>query len=62
VQRELSGIVGFEVLVEQVEAGYKLSQNRNEADFASIVAELEKLRAPDAARLARARQEFRHPS
>lgn len=62
VQRELSGIVGFEVLVERVEAAYKLSQNRNEADFAGIVAELEKLRAPDATRLASAMQEFRHPA
>ena len=49
VERELRGIVGFEVLVENIEAAYKLSQNRNAADFANILAELEKLKTTDAA-------------
>lgn len=52
VRRELAGIVGFEIQVERVEAAYKLSQNRNEADLANIVAELEKLQTPDAAAMA----------
>ena len=54
VRRELAGIVGFEVEVKQVEAAYKLSQNRNEADFANILAELEQLKTSAAADMAAA--------
>lgn len=54
VQRELAGIVGFEIQVERVEATYKLSQNRNAADFANIVTELEKLKTPAASDMAAA--------
>ena len=54
VRRELAGIVGFEVQVGHMEAAYKLSQNRNAADFANIIAELEQLKTPDAAGVAAA--------
>jgi transcriptional regulator len=37
---ELKGIVGFSMRVTRVEASFKLSQNRHEADRARIVAEL----------------------
>ena len=42
VQKEMSGVVGFAVDVTRVDAGYKLSQNRNDADRKNIVRELEK--------------------
>lgn len=48
LRRELAGIVGFEIQVAHLEAAYKLSQNRNAADHATIVAELEKLHTLDA--------------
>ena len=54
LQRELAGIVGFEVQVANIEAAFKLSQNRNAADHASIVAELQKLQTPAAADMAAA--------
>ena len=54
VKRELAGIVGFEIQIANLEAAYKLSQNRNDADFASIVAELDALKNPDAAAVAAA--------
>ncbi len=44
---ELKGIVGFELRAAKVEAAFKLSQNRHDADFANIVKEL-KARGDDA--------------
>jgi transcriptional regulator len=41
VQKEMNGVVGFVVDVTRVDAGYKLSQNRNDADHENIVRELE---------------------
>ena len=41
VKKEMKGIVGFTVDVTRVEASYKLSQNRNDADHKNIVRELE---------------------
>lgn len=37
----LQHIVGFEVEATKIEAAFKLSQNRNEADFNSIIKEME---------------------
>lgn len=39
-QKELRGIKGFRMKIENVEAAYKLSQNRNDADHENIVKEL----------------------
>jgi transcriptional regulator len=41
VQKEMNGVVGFAVDVTRVDAGYKLSQNRNDADHENIIHELE---------------------
>ena len=41
VQKEMNGVVGFAVDVTRVDAGYKLSQNRNDEDHENIVRELE---------------------
>jgi transcriptional regulator len=41
VAREIRGIVAFRVRVSRMEASYKLSQTRNDADHANIIAELE---------------------
>jgi len=40
VVQQMKGVVGLEIKVERVEAKFKLSQNRNPADFANIIAEL----------------------
>ncbi len=42
VQKEIKGVVGFAIDVTRIEAGYKLSQNRNDEDHENIVRELEK--------------------
>jgi transcriptional regulator len=40
VQRQMNGIVGFEISIDKIEAAFKLSQNRNDEDFKNIVNEL----------------------
>lgn len=42
VQKEMKGIVGFAIDVIRIDAGYKLSQNRNDDDHENIVLELDK--------------------
>lgn len=41
VQKEMNGIVGFAVDVTRVDAGYKLSQNRNDEDHDNIIRQLD---------------------
>ena len=43
IEKQISGIVGFEIDVERIEASYKMSQNRDDEDYRNIIAELEKL-------------------
>jgi len=47
VRRQLNGIVAFRIAVERIEASFKLSQNRDDADQANIIAELLKRDDPD---------------
>jgi transcriptional regulator len=39
-KKQIKGIVGFKVKVEEVQAAYKLSQNRSEEDYDNIIAKL----------------------
>jgi transcriptional regulator len=39
---EIRGTVGFEIVIERMEASYKLSQNRDEKNHTNIISELEK--------------------
>jgi len=41
VKKQMHGIVGFEIEIEQIQAAYKLSQNRNEQDYENVIRELE---------------------
>ncbi|NIR52069.1 FMN-binding negative transcriptional regulator [candidate division KSB1 bacterium] len=40
IEKEINGIVGFEIKVERMEANFKLSQNRNQEDSETIISEL----------------------
>lgn len=40
LESELKGIVGFKIKVNEIQAAYKLSQNRNEADYHNIIEKL----------------------
>jgi len=42
VKKQMGGIVGFEIVIEEIQAAYKLSQNRDEQDYDSVIRELEK--------------------
>lgn len=42
LQSQLNGIVGFEMPVDEIQASFKLSQNRNDASHANVVSELSK--------------------
>lgn len=41
LEKELKGIVGFKIKVTEIQAAYKLSQNRNEKDFLNVIDKLQ---------------------
>ena len=41
-KKQIKGIVGFKVKIEEVQAAYKLSQNRNDEDYRNIIDQLNK--------------------
>ncbi|QCR34469.1 FMN-binding negative transcriptional regulator [Lysinibacillus sp. SGAir0095] len=41
LESQLKGIVGFKIKVHEIQAAYKLSQNRNEEDYQNIIKELQ---------------------
>lgn len=59
VDKEIKVAVGFAVAVTRLDAGYKLSQNRNEADHANIVWELDQRGDTDSLKIAEAMREHR---
>lgn len=40
VEKELKGIIGFKIDVKEVQAAYKLSQNRTETNYRNIIKNL----------------------
>ena len=62
VQKEIKGVVGFAIDVTRIEAGYKLSQTRNDEDHVNIIRELEKRGDPESAKVAMAMRENREES
>ncbi len=59
VQKQMNGIVGFEISIDKVEAAFKLSQNRNDEDFQNILKELRQSGAYISERMADAMEEQR---
>ncbi|MBB2483111.1 FMN-binding negative transcriptional regulator [Bacillus sp. APMAM] len=39
-KKQIKGIVGFKIKIQEVQAAYKLSQNRNEEDYRNIIDKL----------------------
>lgn len=54
LQQEIKGIKGFRIKVDEVQAAYKLSQNRNDTDYVNIISELYKEDDPNASAVAEA--------
>jgi transcriptional regulator len=46
IQGMLKDVTGFEIAIDNIEASFKLSQNRNEKDYQNIITELKKLNTP----------------
>lgn len=62
VQKEMKGVFGFAMDVTRLDAGYKLSQNRNAEDHTNIISELEKRNDPHSHDIAHAMREQRPPT
>lgn len=60
VQREMKGVYGFAIEVQSIDAGYKLSQNRNDEDHQNIVDELDKRMDDDSKAIAKVMREHRN--
>ncbi|MED1715975.1 FMN-binding negative transcriptional regulator [Bacillus paralicheniformis] len=52
LERQLKAIVGFKIKVEDIQAAYKLSQNRNDTDYMNIIDQLQNEGDPNAEQLA----------
>ena len=59
IEKQIEGIAGFKITVERAEAVYKMSQNRSDEDYKSIIAELERLEDYNAKMVARKMSELR---
>lgn len=62
VHKEMKGVFGFAIDITRIDAGYKLSQNRNDEDHENIVRELDKRGDKDSAEVAKAMREKREES
>lgn len=56
---QIKGIVGFEIEIEEIQAAYKLSQNRDAANHNNIVHELENKQDPNARAIAEEMKKLR---
>lgn len=45
--KQIKGIVGFKVIISDIQAAYKLSQNRNDEDYHNVVDKLSSSKHPD---------------
>ena len=54
VKKEMKGIVGFQIKINRIEAKFKLSQNRRQADYNNVIAELQKSDDAEARAVAKA--------
>ncbi|MFD1397031.1 FMN-binding negative transcriptional regulator [Kroppenstedtia eburnea] len=59
LERELKGIVGFQVKIEDIQASYKSSQNKNDTDFHNIIENLHKEGNPNASAIAEQMKKLR---
>lgn len=53
IEGAMKGVAGFEIEITEVQACYKLSQNRNDVSYRNVIHELEKRTDADAQKIAR---------
>jgi transcriptional regulator len=61
LESQMKGIVGFEILVDEVQASFKLSQNRDQKNYENVIAELRKSDDQKAQRVAEVMSNRRCP-
>ena len=61
IQKQMQGVVGFEIEITRIEASYKLSQNRDDQSHSNIIRELEKQTDDNAQHIAQAMKKNRCP-
>lgn len=59
VSREMRGIIGFHISIDEIQAAHKLSQNRDDKNHTNITNELDKTSDPQAAAVAAAMRKNR---
>jgi len=52
LEKEMKGIVGFKIHVKEIQAAFKMSQNRNEKDYRNIVEKLRNEKNPNSTQVA----------
>ncbi|WNS78490.1 FMN-binding negative transcriptional regulator [Domibacillus sp. DTU_2020_1001157_1_SI_ALB_TIR_016] len=57
LESEMKGIVGFKIKVGEIQAAYKLSQNRNETDYMNIIDKLQNEGDPNSKQMAELMEE-----
>jgi transcriptional regulator len=53
MEKQMKGLVGFEIAIEEIQAAYKLSQNRDEESHANVVKALQASGDPEAQAVAK---------
>jgi transcriptional regulator len=61
LMRQLRGIIGFEIVVSDIQAKYKLSQNKSDKNIQSVITELEKSKDQNAQKIAKAMNKLKKP-
>ena len=51
--KQINGIVAFEIIIHEIQAAYKLSQNRNEDDYNNIINKLQNRNNPNSKMIAK---------
>ena len=52
-ENQMKGVVGFKIKIEELQAAYKLSQNRTDEDYKNIIENLKKEGSTDAKQMAK---------
>ena len=52
LESEMKGIVGFKIKAGEIQAAYKLSQNRNETDYKNVIEQLQNEENPNSEQMA----------
>ena len=58
--KQIKGIVGFKISINEIQSAYKLSQNRDDSDYHNIIEELEKTEDPNSIDIAKEMKQNRN--